>query len=115
MRAIGFRRHIDDVNKNRFARISDLEFQKWLAIKYSEDPFDGEDFSEWKELLSDEIRNQKQALYQAAMKFEVQRRILVRRRAELERDWEWKFRFKAQERERHNVLNPKPLLTLNRL
>lgn len=115
MRAVGIRRHINEVDKKRFARIADLEFQKWLAMRYSEDLLDGEEMEEWIRLLSAEIRNQKHAQYQAVMRFEVQRRILLRRRAELERDWDWRFRFKVQEQERLNGSNPKPLLTLSKL
>lgn len=115
MRATGFRRHVEEVDTRFYDRFELLQKQIWLAQEYSKDEFDGEDMTDWIEHLNDELKRQKRKLNQLTQKLEVQRRILARRRAEMETLWAYRFRVSQQNNERRQKLTPPKLLTLDSL
>lgn len=115
MRAVGFRRHVEEVDTRFYDRFEILQRQIWLAQQYSQDEFDGEDMTEWIDHLNDELKRQKHKLNQLTQKLEVQRRILARRRAEIETLWTYRFRVSEQNKKRREKLTPPKLLTLESL
>lgn len=95
----GFRKHIARVQPEFHSKLAAVNQQIAMAQLYVKEP-ELVDFGSW----IAELRQYKKSLLddrkQLLFALEVHRRILIRRRDELEREWAWKFRHSHQASEK---------------
>ena len=111
----GFKRFLAAANEDTYTLSRQLDEQIRDAAKRTQDPLDGETARARIGALRAEKAQLRARTQQFEQRLEVQRRILLRRRDELQRQLDWDHARRVQNSERRRKLSRPKMLTLDSL